>query len=87
MTIGQTSQILTIGVIPAVQRHGIGQVLLDVLLGEAQRRAATEVVLEVRVDNDAARRMYERNRFTPLRVRRGYYDLGRVDAVEMRRAF
>lgn len=82
---GDTAQILTIGVVPAAQRHGIGQRMLDVLLDEARRRGADEVLLEVRTDNEAARRLYERNRFAPLRIRRGYYDLGRADAVEMRR--
>lgn len=85
MTIGDTAQVLTIGVIPEAQRHGIGQAMLDVLVQEALRRRAGEVILEVRVDNVTARRMYERNRFTQLRTRRGYYDRGRVDAVEMRR--
>ncbi len=85
MTIGDTAQILTIGVVPAAQRHGIGQTMLEALLNEARRRGAGEVVLEVRTDNEAARRLYERNRFAPLRIRRGYYDLGRADAVEMRR--
>ena len=85
MVIAETAQILTIGVVPASQGRGIGQALLEELLAEARRRGATEVVLEVRVDNAAARRLYERNRFLPLRVRRGYYDLGRVDALEMKR--
>ena len=85
LTIGETSQILTIGVVPDAQRHGIGQAMLTALLQEAARRGATEVFLEVRVDNEAALEMYERNGFTQLRIRRGYYDLGRVDAVEMRR--
>jgi [ribosomal protein S18]-alanine N-acetyltransferase len=87
MVIADTAQILTIGVVASEQRRGIGQSLLDVLMAEAKRRGAVEVILEVRVDNGAARRLYERNRFTPLRVRRGYYDLGRVDALEMKHEF
>ncbi len=85
MVIGETAQILTIGVVPGAQRQGTGQVMLDALLDEARRRGAIEVILEVRVDNGPARRLYERNRFLPLRVRRGYYDLGRVDALELKR--
>ncbi len=85
MVIAETAQILTIGVVTAEQGRGVGQTMLDELLAEARRRGATEVVLEVRTDNAAARRLYERNRFVPLRVRRGYYDLGRVDALEMKR--
>jgi ribosomal-protein-alanine N-acetyltransferase len=85
MVIRETAQILTIGVIPSAQRRGTGQVMLDALIDEARHRGASEIILEVRMDNAAARRLYERNRFAPLRVRRGYYDLGRVDAVEMKR--
>ena len=86
LCIADTAQIITIGVVPAAQHRGIGQLMLDTLLAEARRRGAAEVVLEVRVDNAPARRLYERNRFAVLRIRRGYYDLGRVDALEMRRA-
>ena len=86
LVIADTAQIVTIGVVRSAQRHGVGQILLDALLAEASRRGAGEVILEVRVDNGPARRLYERNRFTQLRIRRGYYDLGRVDALEMRRA-
>ncbi len=85
LVIADTAQILTIGVVPAMQRRGVGQFLLDTLLEEARARGAIEALLEVRVDNHSARRLYERNRFYPLRTRRGYYDLGRVDALEMKR--
>jgi ribosomal-protein-alanine N-acetyltransferase len=85
LTIQETAQILTIGVVPSAQRRGVGQLLMNVLLDEARRRGASEVILEVRVGNTEAERMYERNGFVPLRVRRGYYDLGRSDAMEMRR--
>ncbi len=46
---------------------------------------AHEVLLEVRVDNDAARTLYRSEGFAELGVRRGYYELGRVDAITMRR--
>ena len=85
MVVADVAQILTVGVIPEVRRQGIGQQLLDALLAEARRREASAVFLEVRVDNEAAQELYRRNGFTTLRVRRGYYDHGRVDAVEMQR--
>jgi ribosomal-protein-alanine N-acetyltransferase len=85
MTVQETAQILTIGVVPAAQRRGTGQLLMNVLMDEARRRGATEIILEVRVGNTAAERLYERNGFVALRIRRGYYDLGRGDAMEMRR--
>jgi len=52
---------------------------------EARRRGAREAFLEVRVDNDAARRLYASEGFDEIGTRRGYYDNGRVDAVVMRR--
>jgi ribosomal-protein-alanine N-acetyltransferase len=85
MVVADSAQVLTVGVVTAAQRRGIGQQLLDALVDEAERRQATAIFLEVRVDNDVARRLYERNGFRRTRTRRGYYDNGRVDAIEMMR--
>jgi ribosomal-protein-alanine N-acetyltransferase len=85
MVVAEDAQILTIGTVPHRQREGIGQALLDELLDEAKRRGATAVFLEVRVDNEPARALYRRNGFVDLRVRRGYYENGRVDGLEMQR--
>lgn len=85
MIVADTAQVMTVGVIPAAQKRGIGQRLLDALLDESRRRGAEAVVLEVRVDNEPALRLYRRNGFTDLRVRRGYYGHGRVDGLEMQR--
>jgi ribosomal-protein-alanine N-acetyltransferase len=84
--VADSAEVLTVGVIPAARRHGIGARLLAMLLDEARRREATEAFLEVRVDNTGAQKLYERSRFVRVGVRRGYYDGGRVDAVVMRRA-
>jgi ribosomal-protein-alanine N-acetyltransferase len=83
--VADTAEVLTVGVIPAARRHGIGARLLALLLDEARRRDVTEAFLEVRVDNTAAQKLYERSRFVRVGVRRGYYDGGRVDAVVMRK--
>jgi ribosomal-protein-alanine N-acetyltransferase len=42
------------------------------------------MLLEVRVDNMAARRLYERFGFEQISVRRGYYQPGGVDGLVMR---
>jgi ribosomal-protein-alanine N-acetyltransferase len=85
MVVAEDAQILTIGVVPTARRRGIGQALFDELLAEAKRRSATAMYLEVRTDNEAAQALYRRNGFADLRVRRGYYDNGRADGLEMRR--
>jgi ribosomal-protein-alanine N-acetyltransferase len=83
--IGDTAEILTIGVVPVARRHGVAVALLTRLLDEARRRGAAEAFLEVRVDNVAAQALYLREGFADIGRRRGYYDGGRVDAVVMRR--
>lgn len=84
MTIGETAQIMTVGVLPAARRRGIGRVLVRALVAHARQQGAAEVLLEVRVDNDAARALYDSEGFDVLGRRRGYYDHGRVDAITMR---
>jgi ribosomal-protein-alanine N-acetyltransferase len=77
------AEVLTIGVVPDARRRGIGAALLDELLGEARRRSARVVFLDVRVDNDDAQRIYIRSGFAAVGVRRGYYDNGRTDSLTM----
>ena len=86
MVVAGTAEILTVGVVPAARRRGIGRRLLTALLAEATARRAGEVFLEVRIDNAAARALYASEGFDEVGVRRGYYDGGRVDAVTMRKA-
>lgn len=83
--LGETAEILTVGVIPAARRQGIARQLLTTLLDEARSRQAIEVFLEVRSDNTAAQTLYETEGFTVLGLRRGYYDHGRLDAVTMQK--
>jgi [ribosomal protein S18]-alanine N-acetyltransferase len=82
--VGDAAEVLTVGVIRAARRRGIARRLLRALLAAAAARGATEAFLEVRVDNAAARRLYEAEGFARVGIRRGYYDGGRVDAVVMR---
>ena len=42
------------------------------------------MLLEVRVDNVRAQKLYERFGFEPIGFRRGYYQPGNVDALVMR---
>jgi ribosomal-protein-alanine N-acetyltransferase len=83
--VADVAEILTVGVVPGARRAGIARQMLDVLLAEALRRGAREVLLEVRVDNQAAIALYESEGFAGVGVRRGYYDAGRVDALTMRK--
>ncbi len=83
--IGTEAEVLTVGVVPSARRQGIARLLVADLLDHARSRGAVVVFLEVRVDNLAARALYDSEGFEQIGVRRGYYDGGRVDAVTMRR--
>jgi ribosomal-protein-alanine acetyltransferase len=85
MVVGESAEILTVGVVPSARRRGIARRLLAGLLAEARARGAVEVFLEVRVDNEAARALYADEGFDEVGLRPGYYDAGRVAAVVMRR--
>src|SRR3954451_12246912 len=69
LTIAETAQIVTVGVLPAARRRGIARLLVRELLAEARRRQAQEVLLEVRMDNKPARRLYESQGFVPIGTR------------------
>ena len=86
LVVADTAEIMTVGVVPSARRAGTGRRMLDVLLAEAVARGATEALLEVRTDNEAARAMYRNAGFAELGIRRGYYAGGSVDAVTMRKA-
>ncbi|MBA0054135.1 ribosomal-protein-alanine N-acetyltransferase [Streptomyces sp. AJS327] len=80
-----SADVQTIGVLPSHRRAGLGARLLSALLSAATAFGCHEVLLEVRVDNPGAQRLYERFGFAPVGVRRGYYQPAGVDALVMRR--
>lgn len=63
--------------------RGIGETMLRQMLQEAKKRAIAKIVLEVRVSNQSAIRLYERNGFRMLGIRKGFYELPREDAYIM----
>ena len=78
------AHVATLGVTKALQGEGVGSLLLDALLAEADKRSPV-VLLEVRADNEQAQRLYQRRGFTEIGRRRGYYQPSGADAVVMRR--
>jgi [ribosomal protein S18]-alanine N-acetyltransferase len=78
------AHVATLGVTRALQGEGVGSLLLDDLLAEADKRSPV-VLLEVRADNEAAQRLYRRRGFVEIGRRRGYYQPSGDDAVVMKR--
>jgi ribosomal-protein-alanine N-acetyltransferase len=83
MVTGEDGHVTTLAVDPAMHRRGIGTRLLLVLAGEAIRRGATSLTLEVRMSNRPAQELYRRFGFRPAGVRRNYYVETNEDALVM----
>lgn len=80
---GDVAQVMTIGVARSAQRRGLGATLLRALVDRSRELGATAVLLEVRVDNEAAIALYERHGFTVIGRRPRYYQPGGIDALTM----
>jgi ribosomal protein S18 acetylase RimI-like enzyme len=57
--------LISMWVDPRHRRQGVARALVDLVIGWAAERQASEVVLWVADHNDAARRLYERLGFRP----------------------
>lgn len=84
---GLSADLVTIGTAQSFQRCGFGRAVLDHLVAALRDMGAHELMLEVAVDNVAARNLYAAAGFATVAVRPGYYRRagGPVDAVAMRR--
>ncbi len=84
--LGGECEILTLGVLPACRRRGIGRELLRAVLDRARCRSIPSIVLEVATDNAAARRLYAAAGFVTVGRRPRYYRHGdeTVDALLLR---
>jgi [ribosomal protein S18]-alanine N-acetyltransferase len=79
---GERGHILTLDVVEAARRRGVGRALMDAVDGELARRGVAQIFLEVDVANTGARLFYERLGYRALGILKGYYN-GRSDAVQM----
>ncbi|HCD1919002.1 ribosomal protein S18-alanine N-acetyltransferase [Corynebacterium striatum] len=75
-------EIHTIGVDPAAQRRGVGRMMMDNIVYNADLKNAP-VFLEVRVGNDPAIGLYEAYGFIKTGIRRNYYQPSGADAHTM----
>jgi ribosomal-protein-alanine N-acetyltransferase len=81
---GAGADVQTIAVARDHWGTGLGSVLLTELLRAATDFECAEVMLECRIDNIRAQKLYERFGFEAIGFRRGYYQPGNVDALVMR---
>lgn len=77
------AHITTLAVHPQHRGHRIGERLLLALLEEGIRRRASRATLEVRQNNRAARRLYQKFGFYEAAVRKNYYTDNGENAIVM----
>lgn len=65
------------------RKQGVGEVILEALLKQAQLRNLSVIHLEVRSSNVAARKLYEKFGFESISIRKNYYKQPLEDAVIM----
>ncbi|MEO5569132.1 MAG: ribosomal protein S18-alanine N-acetyltransferase [Gemmatimonadaceae bacterium] len=78
-------EVANLAVREPTRRRGIGAALLDATLGEARRRGALMMFLEVRQSNEAARGLYASRGFEEVGRRSKYYQHPVEDAIILRR--
>ena len=76
------AEILSIGVAPDWQRHGLGARLMDGLARAASRGQAKRLFLEVAADNAGAQALYAKLGFSEMSRRKGYYERKGGPAVD-----
>ncbi|MGA7203795.1 MAG: GNAT family N-acetyltransferase [Specibacter sp.] len=83
MCIAPLGDIQTIGVLPEFEGRGYARAMMAELIGEAARRGAHDVMLEVSSVNPRAQELYRRLGFEHIHTRRRYYRDG-SDGLIMR---
>lgn len=79
----EEGEITNVAVDPLKRCRGVGALLISEMKKEAECRSLARIVLEVRVSNQSAIRLYERNGFVNCGVRKGFYERPKEDAYIM----
>ena len=79
------TDIMNIAVHPDWRRRGIAESLIDNLIRELKNRGSHALMLEVRVSNDPAARLYEKLGFRQVGLRKNYYRNPKEDALILRK--
>ncbi|RVU71389.1 MULTISPECIES: ribosomal protein S18-alanine N-acetyltransferase [Lactobacillus] len=77
------AHITNIAVAPDYQGQHIGRRLLELMIDRARKNESECVSLEVKIDNDVAKRLYESIGFEATFIRKNYYQDTHTDAVNM----
>ncbi len=81
------ADITNVAVLPEYRRCSIGEMLLKSAEEGAKQRNCESITLEVRVSNDAAISLYNKNGYKQAGIRKGFYDKPKEDALLMTKTF
>ena len=76
-------EITNVAVAVELRNRGLGRMLVEELLRAEKEAGIHRVILEVRVSNDSAIRLYEKLGFVVCGVRRGFYEKPKEDGYVM----
>ena len=76
------THILNLTIASDFRKKGLGQSLIELIINDSRIRGTKDIILEVRVNNDAAISLYEKLNFKKVGLRKDYYESkdGREDA-------
>lgn len=80
--VADEAEILTLAVVPAARRRGLGRRLVEAAAAWAESAGAASLFLEVAEDNVAARALYAATGFAEAGRRPGYYARAGAAAVD-----
>ncbi len=78
------SDVLQVAVCKERQHQGIGNLLMDQLKTSLTEAGVIRIFLEVRAGNQAAIRLYEKQGFEQIGIRKNYYEEFQEDGLVMR---
>lgn len=82
--IADEAHISTIASHPNYRGHGYGELLLAGMVGRSIQLGAAYIVLEVRLSNTVAQKLYHKYDFKTVGVKKNYYRNNNEDAYDMR---
>jgi len=85
--ISEEAHVSTIATHPDYRGNGYGEILLAGMYGKSVLLGAEYIVLEVRVSNHVAQKLYTKYGFTRHGVKENYYRSNKEDAYDMRVIF
>ena len=86
LVIDSMAELVTIAVNENYRHMGYGTFLLSFAIKYLKEKKFKGVFLEVRTDNDVAKKLYKKFGFIPFSIRKNFYD-GKVDGINMRLEF